>query len=90
MTLIEFIRTYFSISLITKLVENRVPVSSVIFDTIFTNRVSRATSRISLAQIQRVTKSMPVISRGGQAMALVMRMARHWYQLSLTGSSWIS
>lgn len=75
MTLIEFIRTYFSISLITKLVENRVPVSSVIFDTIFTNRVSRATSRISLAQIQRVTKSMPVISRGGQAIPLDPRNA---------------
>lgn len=75
MTLIEFIRSYFSMALVTRLVENRTPAASAIFDTVFTNRVSRATSRISLAQIQRVTKSMPVISRGGQAIPLDPRNA---------------
>lgn len=75
MTLMEFIRQYFTLALITRLVENRTPVSSVVFDRVFTNRQSRATSQISLAQVQRVTKSMPVISRGGMAIPLDPRNA---------------
>lgn len=70
MTLLEFITNYFTLALVTKLVERRTPVSSTIFERVFTNRVPRGTSRISLADILRVTKSMPVISRGGQAIPL--------------------
>lgn len=70
MSFVEFLRKYLGMALITKLVEARKPVSSVIFDRVFTRREARATARVSLAQIQRVTKSMPVISRGGQAIPL--------------------
>lgn len=70
MTFIEFIRAHLTMGLVSKLIETRRSTSSVIFDTVFTSRASRAASRISLAQIQRVTRSMPVISRGGMAIPL--------------------
>lgn len=70
MTLLEFIRQHLTLALISELIEHRTPVRSMIFDRVFTRRENRATARISLAELRRMTKSMPVISRGGQAIPL--------------------
>lgn len=73
MTLLDFIRSYLSLTTISKIIESRTPVSSLIFERIFKNRVLRGTDSISLAQFTRVTKSMPVISRGGKAIPIDSR-----------------
>lgn len=71
MTLLEFLRSLIATTgNVARLTELRTPVASVIFDRVFTNRISRATDEISLAEITRVTKGRPVISRGGHAIPL--------------------
>lgn len=70
MTLLEFIRQHLTLALISELIEHRTPIHSMIFDRIFTRRENRPSARISLAEINRATKSMPVISRGGHAIPL--------------------
>lgn len=76
MTLLEFLRSLIATTgNVARLTELRTPVESVIFDNVFTNRISRATDEISLAEITRVTKARPVISRGGHAIPLDMKSA---------------
>lgn len=70
MTFAEFLFAYFNIGTLNRLIEARTPVTSVVMDRVFINRANRATDTISLAQIKRVTKSQPVISRGGRAIPL--------------------
>lgn len=70
MTFAEFLRGYFNSSVLARLIEAQTPADSVIFNRVFTNRQNRATDMVNLAQITRATKSMPVISRGGQAIPL--------------------
>ena len=76
MTLLEFLRSLIATTgNVARLTELRTPVESVIFDHVFTNRISRATDEISLAEITRVTKARPVISRGGHAIPLDVKNA---------------
>lgn len=80
MTLLEFLRSLIATTgNVARLTELRTPVESVIFDNVFTNRISRATDRIALSEITRVTKARPVISRGGHAIPLDVKNAATTY-----------
>lgn len=70
MTLLEFIRSHLSLALISELIEHRTPVTSMIFTRVFERRENRPTPTLNLAEINRATKCMPVIHRGGHAVPL--------------------
>lgn len=70
MTFLEFLTNYFTITLFSRLIERRTPVSSLTFDKVFTHRANHATARVALTDIMTKTKSMPVIARGGVAIPI--------------------
>lgn len=70
MNFLDFLVGYLNMALFTKIAERRTPITSPIFDHCFPTRTPRAVSRINLTELRRAIHSMPVITRGGQAIPL--------------------
>ena len=70
MNFLDFLVGYLNMALFTRIAERRTPITSPIFDHCFPTRTPRAVSRINLTELRRAIHSMPVITRGGQAIPL--------------------
>lgn len=67
MNIADFIQQYLTTSLFTKLIEQKKPTRSVIFERVFGTRSQKGTAYINIHEIADGAKSVPVIRRGGQA-----------------------
>ena len=64
MDLATFLNSYFTLALITKLIERHKPVRSIIFDLVFGVRTNTPSSRVRLDDVLKRTGNLPVVARG--------------------------
>lgn len=70
MDLATFLNSYFTLALITKLIERHKPVRSIIFDLVFGVRTNTPSSRVRLDDVYKRTGNRPVVARGSAALAI--------------------
>ncbi|HKL57028.1 MAG TPA: major capsid protein [Sphaerochaeta sp.] len=70
MDLATFLNSYFTLALITKLIERHKPVRSIIFDLVFGVRTNTPSSRVRLDDVLKRTGNLPVVARGAMALAV--------------------
>ncbi len=65
-----FLTTYFTLALITKLIDRSRPVRSIIFDLVFGYRTNTPSSRVRVDEILKRIGNVPVVARGAQSLSL--------------------
>lgn len=70
MDLQTFLNSYFTLALVTKLIERHKPVRSIIFDLVFGVRTNTPSSRVRLDDVYKRTGNRPVVARGSAALAI--------------------
>lgn len=65
-----FLTSYFTLALITKLVERRKPVRSIVYDLVFGYRTNTPSSRVRIDDILKRIGNVPVVARGGMSLSL--------------------
>lgn len=70
MDLATFLNSYFTLALITKLIERHSPVRSIVFDLVFGVRTNTPSSRVRLDDVLKRTGNLPVVARGSMALAV--------------------
>ncbi|AEC02038.1 major capsid protein [Parasphaerochaeta coccoides] len=70
MDLLEYLKTYFTVGTITKLIERATPVRSVVFDRVFPQRTTTPFVRVRTDEILKRTGNVAVVARGSSALAL--------------------
>ncbi len=65
-----FLTSYFTLALITKLIERNKPVRSIVYDLVFATRTNTPSARVRVDDILKRIGNVPVVARGSSALSL--------------------
>jgi hypothetical protein len=66
----QFLNSYFTLTLISKLIERSNPVRSLVFDLVFGYRTNTPSARVRVDDIMRRIGNVPVVARGSAALSM--------------------